>query len=169
MYAVLYVLVHMHPCSVVSTCTHNTHSLHTLTPHANVCQYAHTHTHTHTHTHGIINISHVCMRKTQTTEYLRSVPLGIPHLRGHHGMHFLHVLVIHKTPSCSTCPLLPTKSSLNFTTFSATDFLRAQSKRKSAEKIMSNRAAFSMIQFFFLSMMLCSHFSFRMHASPKAS
>lgn len=89
------------------------------------------------------------MRKTQTTEYLRSVPLGIPHLRGHHGMHFLHVLVIHKTPSCSTCPLLPTKSSLNFTTFSATDFLRAQSKRKSAEKIMSNRAAFSMIQFFF--------------------
>jgi hypothetical protein len=38
---------------------------------------------------------------------------------------------------------------LNFTTFSATDFLRAQSKRKSAEKIMSNRAAFSMIQFFF--------------------
>ena len=48
MYAVLYVLVHMHPCSVVSTCTHNTHSLHTLTPHANVCQYAHTHTHTHT-------------------------------------------------------------------------------------------------------------------------
>ena len=144
MYAVLYVLVHMHPCSVVSTCTHNTHSLHTHT-HANVCQYAHT----HTHTHGIINISHVCMRKTQTTEYLRSVPLGIPHLRGHHGMHFLHVLVIHKTPSCSTCPLLPTKSSLNFTTFSATDFLRAQSKRKSAEKIMSNRAAFSMIQFFF--------------------
>ena len=66
MYAVLYVLVHMHPCSVVSTCTHNTHSLHTLTPHANVCQYAHTHTHKHTHTR---NNQYLARMHEKNTDY----------------------------------------------------------------------------------------------------